>query len=73
VNAALAPSSPWYCVTLRRASAWLEAAARRLEVTALDTAAPAPADGERAVDAWRRVEREEERLREVRLRSLRYY
>jgi hypothetical protein len=68
VNTAFASSVPWYCVTLRRASAWLEAVARRLE-----RPAPPAEDGEHAVDALRRVEREEEKLRELRLRSLRYY
>jgi hypothetical protein len=63
----------WYCVALRRASVWLAAMAHALEARSLDREAPPARDADAAFDARRSLEGAEERLREVRLRSLRYY
>jgi hypothetical protein len=80
VTAALAASSPWYCAALRLASQWLARLAQRLdapeagaETTAIradETASAAPVP---ALESLRARDIAEERLREIRLRSLRYY
>jgi hypothetical protein len=72
VSTALAASSPWYCVALRRVSEWLAETARRLEAPPLDAANPPRRDA-LALDILHHRERAEERLSEIRLRNGRYY
>jgi hypothetical protein len=72
VNAALA-ASPWYCVALRHASAWLDGMASWLERAARREAVVAADEGDAELRALRIREEAEEQLREIRLRSLRYY
>jgi hypothetical protein len=61
---ALAASSPWYCVAMRRASEWLVDAAQRLEAPGIGQRShPGPATG-----YVHRSEAAEERLREMRSR-----
>jgi hypothetical protein len=71
MNAGAALASPWYCAALRRTSALLERLAHRLDAAQRrptpDPEDPAPHE------LLRLRESAEEELREIRLRSLRYY
>jgi len=66
-------SSPWYCAGLRRASAALARLAQRLEATSRRDERTSHAEDLAAHERLRAREAAEEELREIRLRSLRYY
>ncbi len=72
MSATLAPRSPWYCAALRRASARLWRLAQRLDRRSRQGAVHGN-DQRPQLDALRACGIAEERLREIRLRSLRYY
>ena len=72
MSAALA-TSPWYCSALLRAAGWLAALAHTLDQAARRRGPRASPTATPALDALRACEMAEERLREIRLRSLRYY
>ena len=65
---ALAAASPWYCVALRRASAWLADTARWLEATGVGDAVPSSREAAAALDYVQRCSAAEERLSEMRTR-----
>jgi len=69
VSTGLALRSPWYCAALRRASAWLWRLSHRLDRRSRQGAVQATP----RLDALRACAIAEERLREIRLRNLRYY
>jgi hypothetical protein len=68
MSAALAAPSPWYCVALRRVSAWLAGAAQRLEAPAIDRAVPPSREALGTIEFLSACDTAEERLRELRTR-----
>jgi len=72
VSASLA-ASPWYCSALLRLAGGLATLAHRLDQAAQRRGLRASPGASPVLDALRACEMAEERLREIRLRSLRYY
>ena len=73
MSTALGVASPWYCALLRSTSVQLARMAQRLDPGAREREAAVPNETPPRLDALRAREAAEERLREARLRSLRYY
>jgi hypothetical protein len=73
VSAVFAPASPWYCAALRGASQALARLAHRLDQQSRRDEPAASAGDLAPHELLRTRERAEEELREIRLRSLRYY
>jgi hypothetical protein len=73
MSAVFASSSPWYCAALRGASGALACLAHRLDAASCRDEHIVRAGDLAPHDLLRARERAEEDLREIRLRSLRYY